>query len=406
MVSTAGTVELADRVGPSLVDEVAKVVAEIRGLDFRREVPARVVDDAEARRHAVRRLETFYAEGYLDHLGAVYEVLGLVPEGTDVVEAYLDVLEEQAGGYYDPTRKVFLLLEDMPAGVAPVVVAHELTHALEDQHYDLDSRLEEALPNDDLLFARSAIHEGSATLLMTIYTARALAEGSVTPRDLDQAGRSEAARAEKLMALPAALRRPLLGTYMLGLGFLARGSAASGSPGRFPADLVDRAYRRGPTSSEQILHPEKYWNPDERDEPTPVELGEAGRVLGRRWERKATGVLGELLIGLLVDAPTPSDLGALSMTTARAWSNEASSGWDGCRWELWTRGRERRVVLLLTVWDGPGDAREFAEALPERDSLRWKREADQVAIGAGYPAKRLDAALDAMLGVERAGPTR
>jgi hypothetical protein len=391
--STSDRVELEE--AEAAIEALAPEVAEIRGHQFRRSVPVGIIDDAAAREHVLSRLDRFYSEGALEAEQRAYILLGLLPEGTDLVEQYLEVLEEQAGGFYDPARKSFFILGDMPSGMTPVVVAHELTHALEDQHFDLDRRLEDALPDADLVFARSAVHEGSATLVMSLYMAKAFADGSLAPADLEAFGETEAARGEKLMAMPAALRRPLMGAYLLGMGFLLQGDLSRMFSG-FPKDDVDRCYRAGPVSSEQILHPEKYWSEAGRDDPEVVELGEAGRKLGRGWKKKGSGVLGELILGAMVGAPTPLDMSDMAAFSSTAWSNQAAAGWDGDRWELWSR-KGSDVALLLTVWDGPDDALEFAGALPERAGLTWRVDGSWVAVVAGEAGENAGRVLEAMI---------
>ena len=139
-------------------------------------------------------------------------------------------------------------------------------------------------------------------------------------------------------------------------------SAASRISAGFPEADVNVVSRKGPQSSEQILHPEKFWDPDQRDEPTTVEPFDAKSVVGKKWKRVGSGTLGELVIGVMVDVPSPSGLGAMSMPDGADWTNEAATGWDGDRWELWRR-KDSILVLLSTVWDSPQDAEEFANAL-------------------------------------------
>jgi hypothetical protein len=371
-------------------------VVEIRGLDFKQPVPVTVVDDAVAREHALKRLEIYYDEEMILGMQTAYILLSLLPEGTDVLEEFLAVLEEQAGGFYDPSEKAFFLLDDMPAGVAPMLASHELTHALEDQHFDIDARLRDALPDDDRAFAVSAVHEGSAMLVMSMYVLRAMSDGTLTQESLQEMAESEAARGEKLSALAPALRRPFIATYVLGMSFLLRGKPGSLLSG-FPTEDVNECSREGPTSSEQILHPEKYWDPEQRDEPVAVAPFEARSVLGRRWERAAFGNLGEIVIGVMAGAPTPSGLLGMSEPDPAAWTNAAAAGWGGDRWELWRRG-ERAVVLLASEWDTSEDAREFADALDSSGGLAWRLRGKRVAIVAGAVGDKADRLLSFLLG--------
>jgi len=380
----------------ALVEELSPIVEETRGLEFERPVDVAVVDDDEARGHMLERLEKFGVLEDLEWDGRAFGLLGLIPEGTDVLEAYLAFLREQAGGFYDPDSKSFYLLDDMPTAMMPLLAAHELTHALEDQHYDLDERLARSVSNDDRLFAVSAVHEGSAMLVMTAYMTRAMMSGKLSAAELMKFAEAENAKFAQLGDLPAAVLRPTLGTYLLGVGFLTRGNPLAAAMG-YPVDDARRCFDDGPLSSEQILHPEKYWDEQRRDPPTEVAFPQAGRKLGRRWRLRGDGVLGELLIGPMVGAPTPADPSSPTAMSGSSWTNEAAAGWDGDRWELWTRG-ERAVVLLGTVWDGDADAGQFAEALAGRDDLAIERCGPRVAVLAGDAGRRGRAALESMLG--------
>jgi len=380
-----------------MVRNALSEVEEIRGLEFERPVPVEVIDDDRAREHLIERLESFQSREDLASLERAYKLLGLLPPEVDILESLLAALREQAGGFYDPPSGSFYLLDDIPVVLGTTVAVHELVHALEDQHFDLDGRLRGALQDDDRLFALGSVHEGSATLLMMVSLTRQVLRGDLDPDALQAYAQSEAAKVDSLIAMPPVLLRQLVGPYVLGSSFLLEGEFLTMLAGGYPKENVDRAYAAGPVSSEQVLHPEKYWSDAERDDPRPVRLDGAGRELGRRWRKRFEGTLGEITLGMLVGAPTPDDLQALSIYDGGSWTNAASEGWDGDRWELWARG-ERAVVILGTVWDSPADAEEFASALPRREGLAWKLDGDRVAVAAGpVPRKAVEPLLDRIL---------
>jgi hypothetical protein len=393
---------LDQQLASRLVADIAADVAQIRGLEFERTVPVAVVDDEAARRHFIDRLHSFQTPEQLADIGRAYELLGLLPPGFDMLGAYLGALREQAGGYYDPESASYYLLSDMPAELAPAITAHELTHALEDQHFDLDARLREALTDDDRMFALGSVHEGSAMLVMTIVVAERLVSGAMEMGDVAKVAESEAAKAELLLGLPPVLLRQMLGPYVLGPSFLTRGELVSIASQGYPVERVNGVFESGPLSSEQILHPDKYWDAARRDDPRPVSLDGAGSRLGSRWSRAADGVLGEVGLALLVGAATPVRLDSMVPVRGEEWTNEAARGWGGDRWELWRNGRSE-IVLLATIWDGEEDARQFAESLLENRGLRRQRSGDRVAVVAGkLGARKTDRLLARML--EAGGP--
>ena len=389
--------ETSDLLTPELarqvVDEVLPEVERLRGLEFLRPVPVTVIDDERARDYILRRLEEFDQIERTAVLQEVYAQLGLIDDGVDLLEIMLEAMKEQVAGFYDPGDGSFYLLDDQPAATTAVLTAHELTHALEDQYFDLDARLEAVIDDDDRMFAIGAVHEGSATLLMMVYMMQAAAGGAGS----GALGNAGAAQIEQLEALPPVLLRQLLGPYVLGMHFLTEGNFLLLGKG-FPAERIDEVFGDLPTSSEQILHPEKYWREGSRDEPVEVSLEGAAESLGDGWERRGDGVLGELTLGLLVGAPTPSAAYVAGGAFDPAgWTNEAATGWCGDRWELWRRGDES-VVLWLSRWDTTKDAVEFAAALPDRESQRSKRKGAAVAIVTGDTGRRSSRLLSRMLG--------
>ncbi|NIM02161.1 MAG: hypothetical protein GTO30_11870 [Acidobacteria bacterium] len=311
----------------------------------------------------------------------------------DVLALFTDALREQIGGYYDPKAGQFYLLDDMPAALVDILTAHELTHALEDQYYELDALLESEDATDDEIFARGAVTEGSATLLMMIYSIEQAFDQSLSEEDM---AAMTGVGQEAVDRLPKVLVRQLMAPYVVGMSFVQRGNAMGWMAGGYPVDDVNRAYERPPTSSEQILHPEKYWDEDKRDDPVPVSLGSAGAALGRGWVREDDGVLGEINLAVLVGAPTPAPEDPAGVLGS-AWTNRAAEGWGGDRYELWARGK-KSVVLLSTTWDSEKDAQQFAEVIAEGPLAGHRIAGRNVALVYGEPPrKKLDALLDGML---------
>lgn len=366
----------------------------LRGISFTHEVPVTVIDDAKARKYALDRFHKMMPDDKIRADQTVYRLLGLVPPDTDVLKTLLDVLEEQAGGFYDPTTKSFYLLDDMPRSMTAFLAAHEMTHALEDQKYDIDGMLDKRADDDDASFAVSALGEGSATIASLVWLRGAAEAGTISAADLANAGDMDKLKSDRLDAMPASLRRELIGPYVLGMSFLLRGKPES-IGGEFPRADVDAAWAKPPRSSEQILHPEKYWDPAKRDEPKPVTIPDPAAVLGPGWKKQGTGIFGELTIGSLVgaDAPGAEQIGE----PASAWTNTAASGWGGDRYELWSKG-DASVVLALTTWDTERDAKEFEAALAAKaGAITAKLRGKDVAFLAGAPADKRAALLDRLL---------
>jgi len=386
--ASAAPPQLTQAGAEAAVTAVLPSLQAIRGIAFKEKVPVTVIDDAKARSYALARFKRLTPEAKIRADQTAFRLLGLVPNDLDVLKSLLDVLEEQAGGFYDPGTKSFYLLDDMPLDMTAMLAAHEMTHALEDQRYGIDGRIAKVVDDDDASFALAAVVEGSATYAAAVYVGNEVAAGTLNAKSI--AAMSEAVKTERLDAMPATLKRQLLGPYVLGVRFLARGRAEDFQDG-FPKADVDAAWAHPPRSSEQILHPEKYWNAGRRDEPKRVAIPNPAAQLGKGWTRAGSGVLGELTLGSLVGMGAPA-LAELA-PNGGAWTNEAASGWGGDRFELWTNG-DAAVVLLATVWDSVKDASEFAAALtPSRADFAFRQEGAKVGIVAGAAGARRDALL-------------
>jgi hypothetical protein len=193
---------------------------------------------------------------------------------------------------------------------------------------------------------------------MTSFLIDEMRSGRLPASALIDLQESEAGQAEKLKAAPQFLQRSLVGAYLLGQLFLLQGDPTALTAGIRPQDL-DRAFTNPPVSTEQILHPEKYWDRTQWDEPRDVVLPDFSSTLGQGWSLQTSGVLGELILAILAGAG-PIDL--LGPGTDH-YTNEAATGWGGDRWHLYTDG-DHSATLLVTLWDSEKDAEEFAASLP------------------------------------------
>jgi hypothetical protein len=387
----------------ALAAEVAPVVEEIRGAKFAHAVPVEIVDDQAARAHFKNRLQEHWPEEARRAEETVDAHLGLIPPKTDLAEEVFDVLEEQAGGYYDPDRDTFFVLGDMPRAAAPIIVAHELTHALDDQRFGIDRLLAEAEKDDDRSGALEAVVEGSGTVVMTVFIHRQIVAGKLDPKSLLAFQESEVGKAERLKASPLFVQRSLIAPYILGMAFLLRGELIRIQTGGITPSDLDRAFSDPPRSTEQILHPEKYWDPAKRDLPRGVSLPDLSSELGSGWARSGEGNLGELTLGLLTGLD-PGDPTSPDRALER-WTNAASTGWGGDRWNLYRSG-EKAVTVLATSWDTDKDAREFEAGLTLPPGTTVRRKGETVVVVAGDAGDRAKKIADrALSGVKVTKPT-
>ena len=332
-----------------VTEEVKAQIEELRGERFTAPVKVSVSGAEEFRAYVKQRLETTTTPEELAAEEELAKLLGLLPADFDYMAKTLELMESQVGGFYDPGTKAFYLMEGFD-DIARLILSHELTHALDDQLFDLDAVLDAG--NLDAEWAAWAVVEGSGTAVMSRWMIK-------HPKEVDLSALQDLASRgmEGLDEAPSFLWKPLVGAYTKGDAFLAKR----------PDDLelsaaIRRAFEEPPRSSEQILHPEKYWDAEKRDEPLPVRF-ERG-PLPEGWEVLGENTLGELVLGLFSEPPEKRNKTAnlFEMAMPRL-TFDASEGWGGDRWLLLGRGDADRALVLATVWDTEGDAQEFLAAV-------------------------------------------
>jgi hypothetical protein len=322
---------------------IARQIAAIRGLAILRPIAFEVRDRAAIRGYARASLAEQMPPAQWDAYEALLVHTGMIPYGTDLEDLVVGLYAEQIAGYYDPPRETFYLADWLPQLLQRGVVAHEVTHALQDQHFDLERWLADMPPTEDESLARAAVAEGDAMAAMIAYLLEPMGAGveDLPPLSDLMGGQGAMAGAyPSFDAAPEALQRLLLFPYVEGSDFVREALARGGW------DAVDQLYRDPPTSSEQILHPDRYF--DARDEPRVLALPAADAGLSLITE----GSWGEFGTRLALAA-------ALADTARPA---VAASGWDGDRFALWGEPDGGLRYLWVSAWDSPAIAERFAEA--------------------------------------------
>ncbi len=263
--------------------------------------------------------------------------IGALPPGASLRTALLAYVGTEVVGFYDTlSHRLVYAGSSNPSPYQRYVLSHELTHALDDQRFDLSraDALQYAC-RDERLSAFVALMEGDA-----VYTSGLWAQRYLSGSELDRLRQEAAGFPPPPATVPPFVQALQQFPYPNGLAFVralvARGGEAA----------VNAAVRNPPVSTEQILHPDRYPS----DVPAPVTVDRPGG-LGPGWRLIDREGVGEAWLKLLLQLRLPEGEAA-----------QAADGWGGARYEAWARGAST-VVVLRTVWDGPRDASEFAAAL-------------------------------------------
>jgi hypothetical protein len=322
---------------PAAVERIKMGVSALRGLEFKSDVPVEVKSRAEMLRAFEDDIADEYGEEGLAQKALAYGKLGLIPEKVDLKKALLEFYGAEVVAFYDPRTKK-LVMPDRAAGAGedmPLVLAHELTHALQDQHFPVLEKLIHASDDDGDLALRAVV-EGDATLAGYSYAGagrRALFE---LARKFEEEMRQSM---PSFGGVPEALVEEMLFPYYGGAALVARALEERGWAG------VDALYAAPPLSTEQVLHPEKYFTAP--DPPSDVVLGGLAAAFPDDWKELENNVLGELMTRVLFERFLPKE-------DARI----AAEGWDGDRFIAYARG-DAVAFVWASVWDSERDAEEF-----------------------------------------------
>jgi len=356
---------------PASLATIVEQVERERGLRFDAVPEPLAVAPAQARREGLESLDADYPPARRRADAEVLVMLGLVPPGTDLGEAVATTLGEAVAGYYDPRKQRLRIVQGAQTAnrvLYEMVLAHELTHVLEDQRFDFD--LDVLAAGGDRALAYTALIEGSASAVMYRYVERRFKAEELF-------GGLAASAFGGTGSLPPFLTAQLMFPYTSGEQYVARLLEVGGGGWK----VVDAALRfRPPASTEQVLHPDSYLRVEQ---PRRVSLRASLAELGRGWRPALRASFGEWQTQKLLARAGGSE------------SAQAAAGWGGDRYALLARGRERALVMRWK-WDSPRDAQEFLaalrawgeEGLPDstaarRDSWRTPRGAAALALRDG-----------------------
>ncbi|MCA9793626.1 MAG: hypothetical protein KC910_17565, partial [Candidatus Eremiobacteraeota bacterium] len=238
----------------------------LRELSYRR-IPSAVVSQQEASDYVLKLLDEELDPKRTAAQEYLLKSLGLMPENASIRTILRKLYASQVRGLYDPAKKRYIVVKDanMPdlggalgLNLTDLFTVHELGHAIQDQHFNLDKIAKKTAASSDASFAAQAVIEGDASLLMMDYAMAKLGISTEQLEGLGQGGLGGIDPGMLSMSDPALASAPryfqevLSAPYAQGMVF----AAALRKQGGWKA--VDRALRQPPASSEQVYHPEKY----------------------------------------------------------------------------------------------------------------------------------------------------
>lgn len=355
------------------VAKLSKYVEQDRGLTFKNPVDVTVLAPDAFKARALQEFDK--DTEHLRQQGQFLQALGLIDANADPVQVQKDLLGEGVLGFYDPITKVLVVKGEKIGPFFREIVVHELTHAIDDQNFNLN-RPEIDKRTDGSEWAWLALVEGSARRVEYDYVRQlpAAEKEALVQEMMSMAG---GAGALESGAMPLALALIIQSPYDYGEPFVRDVLQRHGQPG------LDKAFSDPPTTSEQILQPEKYESRETAksvDKPQadgqPVTDGTMGEIMtgflvngqvslddildkilgGNIDPSDPNSIFGSILGGNTDDPTKLNDLGALFGKADKV------KNWGGDHYVMYKTGSELCVRVDWTM-DSPGDTQNLRTQL-------------------------------------------
>ncbi len=283
------------------------------------------------------------------------EKFGLLPKDYPLDQVLVKVLTEQIAGLYDPDSQEFFIADWISAADQRSVMSHELTHALQDQHFHIDKWSDAAKPNDDGELARDAVIEGSAMAAMLDY--ELAGKGSI--RDLGDFDATllmgDLDSSPELSKAPKVLQDELMFPYLAGITFTQHLlKAGNGWPDFY------KVFDKPPASTQQIMHPDLYL---QGVLPAKVDLPAGKGVVSADWKKLDENDMGEFGVLEIFKQFLPKNR-----------STTLAASWAGDRYAIFENQKNKRTLLEFRVrLSSDEDAARFFGAYSEILELKYSQ---------------------------------
>lgn len=338
------------------IDSIVKTLSQITGLMEKHPVPYGRMTKRQLRQFLSKRIKKTVKPEEIRADELSLKMFGLVPQDFNLKKSTIDLLTEQAAAFYDYDEKKLFLLDDASLEAETTTLAHELSHALADQHFDLNHFMEDTPSNDDENMAHTAVVEGEASWLMIAYELKHAGQPPEPTPDMlkSVADSSEASMADYpvLKGSPLYIQQSLLFPYAEGTMFFdaiykKMGKAAFGA-----------VFTDPPVDSSQIYHPARYFKKEQPLKPDLPKL--APKNEGKEVTEGSMGEFDhKMMLSQYLGAATADELGA---------------HWRGGQFRIMSRGKKHKPVLeYASEWDSARTATAYFAAYQKILRGKWKQ---------------------------------
>ena len=370
------------------IDDTLNWLSKDTGYPVKRKVTGELASREQVARYVDEKMSEDEDAKRLERSEIVLKKFGLLPREFDLHKFLIQLLQEQVAGYYDVKTKKMYLLDWLTADAQKPVLAHELTHALQDQNFDLKTWESPKSPktgdNDAFTFdedeastARSAVAEGQGMVTLVDYMLRGsghtLAEAPQVAEMMRSAMTSNS-EFPLLQKAPLMIRESLVFPYGDGLTFEATLLNKNGKDAAFTG-----AFRRPPQDTHEVLDIAAYLKS------LPAQwlvLPDLQPALGTAYEKYDEGSIGQLDTRILVEQYADKESGE---KMAEAWRGGAYYAAGSKDPKL--VGTAKIGLLYLSRWDSDDAAdifaKIYADYLPQRYAKVTPETVKEVKCGRG-----------------------
>ncbi|MCU1284832.1 MAG: hypothetical protein JWO13_1182 [Acidobacteriales bacterium] len=350
------------------VDELMQFASKDTGLPIKSSVKRELATREQVQKYVEERLAEDEDQKRFERTELVLKKFGLLPQKFELRPFMLTLLREQIAGFYDAKRKTVHLLDWIPLDTQRPVMAHELTHALQDQTIDLEKWMNDArdaakksadrdnaeIELDELVTARTALVEGQGMAVLVDYilapSGRTLQDSPQIVEALKQ-GMESGEGSTVLNSAPLLLRESLTFPYKEGLTFVQALLNAGGKERAYAAALADP-----PRDTHEILTPKDYL--DKKSMPKML-MPDVKRVLGKNYEHYDVGSVGQFDVAIMLrefaDIKTSRELSP-EWRGGMYYSGFIKSGKKTA-----PTTTEDLALLYVSRWSSPAAAQRFAD---------------------------------------------
>jgi hypothetical protein len=353
------------------VDEILAFDSAHTGLPIRHPVKRKLTSRAEVQKFFLDSFKDDESAKRLTQAELVLKKFGLIPRDSSLQGTLLALYTESVAGYYDPKTKTVYLLDWLDPESQKPVLAHELTHALQDQNYGIEKFFKTPKPNNkkydvttsEEMSARVAVMEGQAAAVMIDYLLAPMGQSAEKAPDIARAvqnGMLTEGDAPIFAKAPLYLREDMKFPYTYGLNFTLELLKIS------KEKAFAQAFGNPPTSTRQVMQPETYL---QGESVPPLPLPDLDKILGKEWQRFDLDSVGEFDISVL--AREYGKTVAQARKIATTWRN--SYYYASAKKGMKPSKPEDISLLYVSRWSSPEAAEDFGEIYAGALGTRYKK---------------------------------